>query len=161
MGTAMGAECIESLMKAELSQDVFAESSVPGLPSTMAQLQETMHGFHTPAKSKRIEAQRSTAAKRFSDIFPHPSKTTQSPILQVYPALLPRMTVESYDVTMVASLSDAVDTCLKKWRGVALQGLSMLATDTESGVNHPIYIATNATVKLYEAMFNTLLAQAN
>ena len=38
----------ESLMKAELSQDVLSESSVPGLPATTAQLQETMHGFHTP-----------------------------------------------------------------------------------------------------------------
>ena len=70
------------------------------------------------------------------------------------------MAVEAFDVTMVASMSDAVDNSLKKWR-VALQELSSLATDTEFGVNHPIYIATEATVKLYEANFHTLLAQAN
>ena len=70
------------------------------------------------------------------------------------------MAVEAFDVTMVASMSDAVDRSLKKWR-VALQDLSNLATDTAFGVHHPIYIATNATVKLYEATFHTLLAQAN
>ena len=70
------------------------------------------------------------------------------------------MAVEAFDVTMVASMSDAVDTSLKKWR-VALQELSSLATGTEFRVNHPIYIATEATVKLYEANFHTLLAQAN
>jgi hypothetical protein len=47
MVTATGAENIESLTKAELSRDVFSESSVPGLPATTAQLQKTMHGFHT------------------------------------------------------------------------------------------------------------------
>jgi hypothetical protein len=52
-----------------------------------------------------------------------------------------RIGVEAFDVTMVASMSDAVDTSLKKWR-VALQELSSLATDTEFGVNHPIYTAT-------------------
>ncbi len=36
-----------------------------------------------------------------------------------------------------------------------------MATDTEFGVNHLIYIATEATVKLHEANFHTLLAQAN
>jgi hypothetical protein len=55
MVSATGAENIESLMKAELSQDVFAESSVPGQPApTSAQLQETMHGFHTP-RAKRLK----------------------------------------------------------------------------------------------------------
>ena len=44
---ATDAENIESLMKAELSWDVFAESSVPGLPATTAQLQETTPGFYT------------------------------------------------------------------------------------------------------------------
>jgi hypothetical protein len=42
---------------------------------------------------------------------------------------------------MVVSMSDAVDTSLEKLR-VALQEISMLATDAEFGVNHPIYIAT-------------------
>jgi hypothetical protein len=48
MVTATGTENIESLAKAEMSRDVFSESSGPGLPATTAQLQETMHGFHTP-----------------------------------------------------------------------------------------------------------------
>jgi hypothetical protein len=47
------------------------------------------------------------------------------------------MAVEAFDVKMVASMSEAVDTSLKKWR-VALQQLSMLATDAEFGVSHPI-----------------------
>jgi hypothetical protein len=176
MVTATGAENIESLMKAELSRDVFSESSVPGLPATTAHLQETMHGFHTP-RSKRIKhkgALRTSNTKEETDnailryISTSERDTTESDIASAsstaakdeYIREKKRMAVEAFDVTMVASMSDAVDTSLKKWR-VALQELSSLASGTEFGVNHPIYIATEATVKLYEANFHTLLAQAN
>jgi hypothetical protein len=82
MVTAMGAENIESLMKAELSQDAFAESSVPGLPSTTAQLQETMYGVHTPrAKQlKHKKALRTSNTKEETDkaILRYPSTSEQN-----------------------------------------------------------------------------------
>ncbi len=176
MVTATGAENIESLMKAELSRDFFSESSVPGLPATTAQLQETMHGFHTP-RAKRIKQKgvlRTSNTKEVTDnailryISTSERNTTESDIASAsstaakdeYIREKKRMAVETFDVTMVASMSDAVNTSLKKWR-VALQELSSLATGTEFRVNHPIYIATEATVKLYKANFHTLLAQAN
>jgi hypothetical protein len=176
MVTATGAENIESLMKAELSRDVFAESSVPGLPADTAALQETMHGFHTP-RAKRLKhkgALRASNSKEESDnailrfISTSERNTAESDIASAsstaakdeYIREKKRMAVEAFDVAMVASMSDAVDTSLKKWR-VALQELSNLEADTEFGVNHPIYIATEATAKLYEATFHTLLAQAN
>jgi hypothetical protein len=163
-------------MKVELSRDVLSESSVPGLPATTAQLQETIHGFHTP-RAKQIKqtgALRTSNTKEVTDnailryISTSERNTTESDIASAsstaakdeYIREKKRMAVEAFDVTMVASMSDAVDNSLKKWR-VALQELSSLATDTEFGVNHPIYIATEATVKLYEANFHTLLAQAN
>jgi hypothetical protein len=176
MVTATGAENIESLMKAELSQDVFAESSVPGQPaSTTAQLQETMHGFHTP-RAKRLKHKgrlRASNTKEETDnaILRYISMSEQNAESDIASATSTaakddyirekkRMAVEAFDVTMVASMSDAVDRSLNKWK-VALQDLSNLATDAAFGVHHPIYIATDATVKLYEATFNTLLAQAN
>ena len=82
MVTAMGAENIESLMKAELSQDAFAESSVPGLPSTTAQLQETMYGVRTPrAKQlKHKKALRTSNTKEETDkaILRYPSTSEQN-----------------------------------------------------------------------------------
>ncbi|KAI2508592.1 SAD/SRA domain [Fragilaria crotonensis] len=176
MVTATGAENIESLMKAELSRDVFAESSVPGLPAATAQLQETMHGFHTP-RAKRFKHKGSlltSNSKEETDnailrfLSTSERNTAESDIASAsstaakdeYIREKKRMAVEAFDVTMVASMSDAVDTSLKKWR-VALKELSDLAADKEFGVNHPIYIATEATVKLYEATFHTLVAQAN
>jgi hypothetical protein len=170
MVTATGAENIESLMKAELSL------YVPGLPATAAQLQETMHGFHTP-KAKQIKhkgALRTSNTKKetnneiliYSSISeqnttePDIASASSTAAKDEYIWEKKRMVVEAFDVTVIASMSDAVDTSLKKWR-VALQERSSSATDTEFGVNHPIYIATEATVKLYEANFHTLLAQAN
>ncbi len=129
--TGTGAENMESLMKAELSLDVFSESSVPGLPASNTQLQETMHGFHTP-RAKHIKhkgALRTSNTKEETDnaiIFPHRrSEAQQSSTLKgressiaakdEYIREKKRMAVEAFDVTMVASMSDAVDTSLKKW----------------------------------------------
>jgi hypothetical protein len=171
MVTAMDAEYIESLMKAELSQNVFAESSGPGqLAPTTAQLQETMHGFHT-TRAKQLKHRgglgtSNTKEETDNAILPYISMSVQnaeSDMIAIatstaakddYIREKKRMAVQAFDVTMIASMSDAVDKSLKKWR-VALQDLSNLATDTAFGVHHLIYIATNATAKL---SFHTLLA---
>jgi hypothetical protein len=118
-------------------------------------------GHSTPRKKLTMQ---------FSAILPHQPErnTTESDIASASNTAAKdefirekkRMAVEAFDVTMVASMSDAVHTSLKKWR-VTLQELFSLATDTKFGVNHPINIATQATVKLYKANFHTLHAQVN
>ncbi len=122
MITATGAENIESLMKVELSRDVLSESSVPGLPATTAQLQETIHGFHTP-RAKQIKqtgALRTSNTKEVTDnailryISTSERNTTESDIASAsstaakneYIREKKRKAVEAFDVTMVASMSE-------------------------------------------------------
>ncbi|KAI2490961.1 hypothetical protein MHU86_23620 [Fragilaria crotonensis] len=130
MVTATGAEILSrSLMKAEFSQDVFAESSVPGQPaSATAQLQETMHGFHTP-RAKRLKHKRglrtsNTKEETDNAILRYISMSEQNEESDIASATSTaakddyiwekkRMAVEAFDVTMVASMSDAVDRSLK------------------------------------------------
>jgi hypothetical protein len=190
MITASGAENLESLMKAELSLDVFSESSVNGFPVAV---QETVTGtnLHTPAAAKQAKKrgrflsntkeQTDIAILRFiSRAEEGQHNTEESSVVSGGGALLP-----STSTTSTATSSARCNYIREKTRmakevfdlriatsnsdavdtslkkwKASLKELRELKEDDGIGVYHPIYIATKAAADLHEATFNSCLARA-
>ena len=202
MITASGAENLESLMKAELSVDVFAESSVTGFPAVLVHEETTTTGgrtnLTTPAsaqhRTKKRGARFLSNTKEQTDIailryisraercqqdntessvvtgggavlLPPSTSTTSTTSTTTsakddYVREKTRMAIEVFDVQIATSISDAVDTSLKKWKE-SLKELRELKEEDGIGIHHPIYIATKAAANLHEVTFNSCLAKAN
>jgi len=167
-----GAENLESLMKAQLSHAVFAESSIDGCDHITTPI--TIEGTPGPKKKCKSKGPPSSnkektdeAILRFilNDNDEHLRITTLSPTTTTtaitsckdeYIQEKKRIAVSADEVAMAREISDAVDFNLQKWK-TSLKELQDMEKDGIS-VDHPLFLATKATAKLHEASFNASLA---
>ena len=176
MITATGAENLESLMKAELSADVFSESSVPGIcadteiavtPTAKKNRMKKKTGPPSSTKEQtdnailryisRTEQQDSTGGSITSS---RSAFSTASTAKDDYIREKKRMAVEVFDIAMEKEITDAVDTSLKKWKA-SLSELRELKEDGSTRTDDPFFIATKAAADLHESTFHSCLARAN
>jgi hypothetical protein len=187
MISATGAENIESLMKAQLTKDVFAESNIDGsvvvneldTPTTAAEPKRPRRTYNklgpppsSSAKERTDEAilkyinsslmenssdQDSRSTRSMSRIASRTSSTGTS-AKDEYIREKKRIAVRVDDVAMAREVSDSVDLSLQKWKAT-LKDLQEMEAD---GIptNHPIFTATKATADLHESAFNAYLARA-
>jgi len=177
MITATGAENLESLMKAELSADVFSESLVPGSVSdeTAVTPATKKHQFNRNKRKgppSSTKEQTDNAILRYISRNEHRDSTggsltssrsgfsTSSTAKDDYIREKKRMAVEIFDIAMAKEITDAVDTSLKKWKASLLE-VRELTEDGITGTDHPLYIATKAAADLHESTFHSCLARAN
>ena len=170
-----GAENLESLMKAQLSHAVFAESSIDGCDHITTPI--TIEGTPCPKKKCKSKGPPSSnkektdeAILRFilNDNDEHLRITTLSPTTTTtaitsckdeYIQEKKRIAVSADEVAMAREISDAVDFNLQKWK-TSLKELQDMEKDGIADI-HPVFLATKATAaKLHEASFNASLATA-
>jgi hypothetical protein len=171
-----GAENLESLMKAQLSQAVFAESSITGSTRDNAAAAPIEEGTGTPSTKKRKSKGPPSSTKEKTDEailrfilndndeqsrITNLSQSTTPPITSSrdeYIQEKKRIAVRADGVALAREISDAVDFSLQKWK-VCLKELQEMEKDGIS-VDHPLFLATKATAKLHETSFNASLATA-
>ena len=169
-----GAENLESLMKAQLSHAVFAESSING--SYDITTATTIEGSPCPTKKRKSKGPPSSTKEKtdeailrfiLNDNDEHLRITTLSPSTTTtaitdskdeYIREKKRIAVRADEVAMAREISGAVDFNLHKWK-TCLKELQDMEKDGIA-VNHPIFLATKATAELHEASFNASLATA-
>jgi len=180
MISATGAENIESLMKAQLTKDVFAESSIDGsiidteldTPTTATEPKakrprRTYNKGGPPpssgAKERTDEAilkyiNSSLMEKNSDHDSSRSTSTSRTSAKDEYIREKKRIAVRVDDVAMAKEVSDAVDFSLQKWKAT-LKDLQEMEAD---GIptDHPIFTATKATADLHESAFNAYLARA-
>lgn len=174
MIAATGAENLESLMKAELSPDVFAESLIHGGGSSVAARtsNEAIGGQEgTPFLTKKRKSRgppSSTKDKTDEAILRFLSKEetddaqeriVASSSKDEYIQEKKRIVVRADEIARAREIAAAVEFNLQKWKK-CLNELRDMEKNDGFSVDHPIYIATMATAELYETSFNASLATA-
>ena len=163
-------------MKAELSANAFAESSVPGsfadnelAVTTTVKKHQMKRKPGSPSSTKeqmenailcyisRTKQQDSTGGSITSS---RSSLSTASTAKDDYIREKKRMAVEVFNIAMEKVITNAVDTSLKKWKA-SLSELRALKEDGSTGTDHPFFIATKAAADLQESKFHSCLARAN
>jgi hypothetical protein len=170
-----GAENLESLMKAQLSQTVFAESSINGSVDIIT-TPTTVDGTPCPTKKRKSKGSTSSTKEktdkailcfllndndeqsRITTLSPSATTTAVSSSRDDYIREKKQIAVRADDVAMSRDISDVVDCSLQKWK-VCLRELQDMEKDGIS-VDHPLFLATKATAKLHEASFSASLATA-
>ena len=183
MVSASGAENMESLMKAELSNDVFAESSIDGSINRSDDADNTAATTGKKPRSRYFKGgpPPSSGAKERTDeailkyLVNHDSTmmavanddssnerrtaaAASTAAKDEYMREKKRIAVRADEVAMAREVSDAVDVSLQKWKASLKDLQSMMADGIPT--DHPIYIATKATADLHESAFNSSLARA-
>jgi hypothetical protein len=166
MIAATGAENLESLMKAQLSQDAFAESSIKGsdaVETPSPKKIRTLKGPPSSTKDKTDEAilcyiLKDSADEARTTTASSGATTTTSSSRDEYIREKKRIAVRADEVGMAREISDLVDFNLQKWKG-ALKDLREMENDGIH-VYHPIFIVTKATASMHEFSFNASLAIA-
>ena len=166
MIAATGAENLESLMKAQLSQDAFAESSIKGsdaVETPSPKKIRTLKGPPSSTKDKTDEAilryiLKDSADEARTTTASSGATTTTTTSRDEYIREKKRIAVRADEVAMAREISDSVDFNLQKWKG-ALKDLREMENDGIP-VDHPIFIATKATASMHEFSFNASLAIA-
>lgn len=174
-----GAENLESLMKAELSPDVFAESLIHGSRGSSVAAStsnEAIGQEETPFSTKKRKSRgppSSTREKTDEAILRFlstqetddaqertvASRTVASSSKDEYIQERKRIVVRADEVARTREISAAVEFNLQKWKK-CLNELKDMEKNDGFSVHHPIYIATMATAELYETSFNASLATA-
>jgi hypothetical protein len=176
MITETGAQNIESMMKAQLSNDVFAESLVQGSISTTSaaavmtppppRMNRKTKGPPSSTREKTDEAILHHLLKDQTDdarsmLLAGPSTSSKEEYLREKKRIAIRVdeVAAARDISAMArDASDAVDLNLKKWKAT-LQDLKELK---EAGFDefHPIFLATKAAAEFHEFSFKTSLTRA-
>ena len=180
MISATGAENIESLMKAQLTKDVFSESIIDGIIADDDNLDATTTSFESGKRQRRTynkgkppPSTSGTKEKTDEAILKYinssliesnnltermtTTRTTAS-AKDEYIREKKRIAVRLDDQAMAREVSDAVDLSLQKWKATLKELQEMEAQGIPTG--HPIVTATKATADLHETAFNTYLARA-
>lgn len=177
MVTESGAENIDSMMRAELNDGVFAQSMAQPLTKT-GPLTLSANAI-TAASRKRISAaakrdQTDQAFIKFMDTMASPSSSSIFPCAGVvesssdardgYIDAKRRIAIEQAEakktlhaIEVGKEMSNAVDTHLKRWKE-SLKELRIVEKDF--GTEHALTKATKATAEMHEMHFNKALERA-
>ena len=159
MITATGAENLESLMKAQLSHDVFSESAIDGSAGIATPPPATKRKSKGPPSSSKEKTDEAIFCYILMER--DESRTTTSPSTSTstsrdgHTQVKKKISVRAGEVAMARRISDAVDLNLQKWKDT-LKHLREMENDGIP-INHPIFIATKATAKMHESSFNASL----
>jgi hypothetical protein len=175
MVTESGAENIDSMMRAELNDGVFAQSMAHPLTFT-GRLTITANSI-TAASQKRTSAAAKkdqtdqafikfmeTMASPSSSLFPCAGVESSSDAREGYIDAKRRIAIEQAEakktlraIEVGKEMSNAVDTHLKRWKE-SLKELRIVEKDF--GTDHALTKATKATAEMHEMHFNMALERA-
>lgn len=178
MITETGAQNIESMMKAQLSNDVFAESLVQGSSCTTSAAAAVMTPPPRPRMNRKTKGPPSSTREKTDEAILHHLLKDQtddarsmlagpstSSTKEEYIREKKRIAVRVDEVAaardisaMARDASDAVDLNLKKWKAT-LQDLKEMK-DAGFDEIHPIFLATKAAAEFHEFSFKTSLTRA-
>ena len=169
MVTESGAENIETMMRAELNDGVFAQSMAPSMTITANTITAASRK-RTSAAAKKDQTDQAfikfmeTMSSPSPSVFPFAGVEGSSDARDGYIDAKQRIAIKQAEakktlhaIEVGKEMSDAVDTHLKRWKE-SLKELRIVEQDF--GTEHALTKATKATANMHEMHFNKALERA-